>query len=68
MGQHLVLDNRGVVVYVHLFDGHAGDIAEHQPAEGIRNGRINTNQIKLQALFVVPARSAPLILSRNHYF
>mmetsp|Transcript_29210 Transcript_29210/g.86483 ORF Transcript_29210/g.86483 Transcript_29210/m.86483 type:complete len:258 (+) Transcript_29210:802-1575(+) len=54
MCQHLVVNDGGVVPDVHLLNGDGGDVLDHDPTEGVREGRVAPDDLEDE---LVPGRA-----------
>lgn len=66
MGENLVLDHGGVVVYENEFDGKRRDLSYENTTEGIRNRCIDTDQGERRfESFVTVEFDAEILLMRK---
>lgn len=59
VGDELVVENRGVGVYLDEVDGDGGDLGDHDAAEGVGHARVRLPQLEL-AVVVLQVADADL--------
>lgn len=52
MRHDLILNDRSVVVDVHLLDGHRRHLADHDPTKRVGKGRRHADHVKFQLIFL----------------
>lgn len=67
MCEHFVLNDRGVVVDVHLLNGHARHFAQNEPSESVHEERMDIDEVKLHRIVVVTDHDNPELLLEGLY-